>query len=180
MLQMTVSEFHQWNDIAGHVVPIILAMFYGNWSDRRGRKLPLILGLMGKFVYSFMIIVNSMMNTWHLNMVVYTATLPMSILGGDVAIFASCFAYISDVCSVQQRTLRITILDVVYLSTMPLGRDESLLLRRLKSDGVLSRISSPLFRAIVDNFLTFGDSSSFVVSSLLQEWRSALTCLAMW
>lgn len=120
-VQMTVSEFHQWNDIAGHVVPIILAMFYGNWSDRRGRKIPLILGLTGKFIYSFMVVINSMMDTWHLNMVVYTATLPMSILGGDVAIFGSCFAYISDVCSVQQRTLRITILDVIYLSTMPTG-----------------------------------------------------------
>ncbi|XP_039303103.1 proton-coupled folate transporter isoform X2 [Solenopsis invicta] len=120
-VQMTVSEFHQWNDIAGHVMPIILAMFYGNWSDRRGRKLPLVFGLTGKLVYSFMIVINSMMDTWNLNMVVYTATLPMSILGGDVAIFASCFAYLSDVSSVQQRTLRITILDVVYLSTMPSG-----------------------------------------------------------
>lgn len=121
---MTVSEFHQWNDIAGHVVPIILAMFYGNWSDRHGRKLPLIFGLTGKLVYSFMIVINSMMNTWNLNMVVYTATLPMSILGGDVAIFSSCFAYISDISSVQQRTMRITILDVVYLSTMPSGKNK--------------------------------------------------------
>lgn len=120
---MTVSEFHQWNDIAGHVMPIILAMFYGNWSDRRGRKLPLILGLTGKLVYSFMIVINSMMINWNLNMVVYTATLPMSILGGDVAIFSSCFAYISDISSVQQRTMRITILDVVYLSTMPSGKN---------------------------------------------------------
>ncbi|KAG5330009.1 S46A3 protein, partial [Acromyrmex heyeri] len=120
-VQMTVSEFHQWNDIAGHVMPIILAMFYGNWSDRRGRKLPLVLGLMGKFIYSFMIVINSMIDTWNLNMVVYTATLPMSILGSDVAIFGSSFAYISDISSVQQRTMRITILDVVYLSTMPTG-----------------------------------------------------------
>lgn len=121
MLQITVSQFHQWNDIAGHVVPIILAMFYGNWSDRYGRKLPLILGLVGKLIYSLMIVINSMMNTWKLNMVVYTASLPMSLLGGDVAIFASCFAYLSDICSTEQRTLRITILDVVYLSTMPTG-----------------------------------------------------------
>lgn len=121
---MTVSEFHQWNDIAGHVVPIILAMFYGNWSDRRGRKLPLVLGLMGKFIYSFMIVINSLIDTWNLNMVVYTATLPMSILGSDVAIFGSSFAYISDISSVQQRTMRITILDVIYLSTMPTGRDK--------------------------------------------------------
>ncbi|XP_025075002.1 proton-coupled folate transporter isoform X1 [Pogonomyrmex barbatus] len=120
-VQMTVSEFQQWNDIAGHLVPIILAMFYGNWSDRHGRKLPLVLGLTGKFIYSFMIVINSIMETWNVNMIIYTATLPMSILGGDVAIFASCFSYISDVSSMQQRTLRITILDVVYLSTMPSG-----------------------------------------------------------
>lgn len=132
---MTVSEFHQWNDIAGHVMPIILAMFYGNWSDRRGRKLPLVFGLTGKLVYSFMIVINSMMDTWNLNMVVYTATLPMSILGGDVAIFASCFAYLSDVSSVQQRTLRITILDVVYLSTMPSGRNKFALKRVLIVEG---------------------------------------------
>jgi len=128
---MIVSEFHQWNDIAGHVVPIILAMFYGNWSDRRGRKLPLILGLTGKLIYSFMVVINSMLDTWNLNMVVYTATLPMSILGGDVAIFSSCFAYISDISSVQQRTMRLTILDFVYLSTMPSGRDKFALKKML-------------------------------------------------
>lgn len=120
---MTVSSFHQWNNIAGHVVPIILAMFFGNWSDRRGRKLPLILGLIGKLIYSIMIVVNSMMKNWNLNMIVYTASLPMAMLGADIAIFGSCFAYISDISSVQQRTLRITILDVVYLSTMPTGNE---------------------------------------------------------
>ncbi|XP_076653091.1 putative peptidoglycan muropeptide transporter SLC46 [Halictus rubicundus] len=120
-VQVTVSEFHQWNNIAGHVVPIILAMFFGNWSDRRGRKLLLIMGLVGKFVYSFMIVINSLMDTWNLNTVVYTATLPMGMLGGDVAIFGSCFAYLSDISSVKQRTMRIMLLDVVYLSTMPTG-----------------------------------------------------------
>ncbi|KAI4501384.1 hypothetical protein M0802_003757 [Mischocyttarus mexicanus] len=117
----TVSEFHQWNNIAGHVVPIILALFFGNWSDRHGRKLPLIIGLVGKFLYSFMVIVNSYISTWNLNMVIYTASLPMGMLGGDVAIFASCFSYISDITTVKQRTLRITILDIIYLSTMPTG-----------------------------------------------------------
>lgn len=136
ILQITVSEFHQWNDIAGHVMPIILAMFYGNWSDRRGRKLPLVLGLIGKFIYSFMVVINSMMDTWKLNMVVYTATLPMSLLGGDVAIFGSCFAYISDVSSVQQRTLRITILDVIYLSTMPSGEAQFALEKIIRSKKV--------------------------------------------
>lgn len=41
--------------------------------------------------------------------------------GADVAIFASAFAYISDVSSAENRTLRVTILDACYLSTMPIG-----------------------------------------------------------
>ncbi|KAG7212624.1 hypothetical protein KM043_012912 [Ampulex compressa] len=120
-VQVTVSKFLQWNGIAGHVVPIILALFFGNWSDRRGRKMLLILGLAGKLVYSSMIVVISMLDSWDLNTVIYAASLPMAMLGGDVAIFGSCFTYISDITTIQQRTLRITILDVVYLSTMPSG-----------------------------------------------------------
>ena len=120
-VKLTVSDFHQWNNIAGHVVPIILALWFGNWSDRRGRKLPLIIGLCGKVIYSGMVIVNSAMINWDLYMIIYTASLPMGMLGGDVAIFACCFSYISDVSSAKQRTLRVTILDVVYLSTMPTG-----------------------------------------------------------
>lgn len=116
-----MSNFQQWNNIAGHIVPIILALFLGAWSDRRGRKIPLILGLSGKLYYSLMVIVNSTQTTWPLQYVIYTATIPSAFTGADVAIFASCFAYISDITSVKDRTIRITILDACYLSTMPTG-----------------------------------------------------------
>lgn len=58
-VQVTVSNFHQWNNIASHVVPMILALFLGAWSDKRGRKLPLIAGLAGKLFFSIMVIVNA-------------------------------------------------------------------------------------------------------------------------
>ncbi|XP_051163247.1 proton-coupled folate transporter [Leptopilina boulardi] len=120
-VQITVSKFHQWNGIASHVLPIILAFFIGNWSDRRGRKLLLILGLFGKLIYSFMIVINTVMPSWNINMIIYTASIPSTLFGADVAIFAACFAYISDISSVEDRTFRITILDAVYLSSMPMG-----------------------------------------------------------
>lgn len=53
--------------------------------------------------------------------VIYTAALPSALTGADLAIFAGCFAYIADVSSLKNRTLRVGILDVVYLSTMPTG-----------------------------------------------------------
>lgn len=79
------------------------------------------MGLIGKLIYSVMIIVNANQPTWPLNYVIYTAVIPCALTGADVAIFASCFAYISDISSVKNRTLRITILDAAYLFTMPTG-----------------------------------------------------------
>lgn len=120
-VQITTSTFHMWNNIAMYVVPIVLALFLGAWSDRRGRKIPLILGLIGKLIYSIMIVVNTRMETWPVEYIIYTATIPSVLTGADIAIFASCFAYISDVTTVADRTIRITILDATYLSTMPIG-----------------------------------------------------------
>jgi PCFT/HCP family folate transporter-like MFS transporter 1/3 len=38
----------------------MLALFLGAWSDRRGRKLPLLLGLVGKLYYSVMVVINAL------------------------------------------------------------------------------------------------------------------------
>jgi len=117
----TNARFLQWESISAHVFTIILALFLGSFSDRRGRKLPMLMGLVGKFIYSTMIVVNARMPTWPVQYIIYTATLPSALTGADVAIFASCFAYISDISTLEQRTIRVTILDVIYLSAMPLG-----------------------------------------------------------
>lgn len=120
-VQITVSNFHLWNDIAGHAGQIILAFFMGAWSDRRGRKIPLIMGLIGKFYYSTMIVVNSIQTSWPVEYIVTTATLPMAFTGADVAIFAAAFTYLVDVSSSKNRTLRVTLLEVCYLASMPIG-----------------------------------------------------------
>lgn len=57
-LQITVSTFHQWNHIAGYIFAIIIALFIGSWSDRRGRKIPLLIGLTGKLIYVMALLLN--------------------------------------------------------------------------------------------------------------------------
>lgn len=37
IVQKTTSNFLQNNNIAGHIIPIVLALFMGSFSDRRGR-----------------------------------------------------------------------------------------------------------------------------------------------
>ncbi|XP_077302511.1 lysosomal proton-coupled steroid conjugate and bile acid symporter SLC46A3 [Arctopsyche grandis] len=120
-VQKTISTFIQWNNIAGHVVPIILALFLGAWSDKRGRKGILIAGLVGKLWYSVFIIIIASQKTWPLEYVIYIATIPSALTGADVAIFAAAFSYISDITTSINRTMRVAILDVCYLSTFPTG-----------------------------------------------------------
>ncbi|KAL0902365.1 hypothetical protein ABMA27_000255 [Loxostege sticticalis] len=119
-VQITVSVFHQWNGIASHVVPLLLAFFIGSYSDKRGRKFILLAGLVGKLYFSAMITLIAT-KAWPLEYVIYAATFPSALTGADLAIFAACFAYIADVSSLKNRTLRVGVLDVVYLSTMPTG-----------------------------------------------------------
>jgi PCFT/HCP family folate transporter-like MFS transporter 1/3 len=59
--------------------------------------------------------------TWPLEVVLLSASLPSALTGADLAIFAAVFSYVADVTTVESRTLRVTILDIAYLSTMPTG-----------------------------------------------------------
>lgn len=58
---------------------------------------------------------------WPVEYIIYAATIPSAFTGADVSIFASAFAYISDVSNVKYRTLRVTVLEVCYLTTFPIG-----------------------------------------------------------
>ncbi|XP_073973441.1 proton-coupled folate transporter isoform X2 [Rhodnius prolixus] len=120
-VQIKVSTFHQYENIASHFVPILLAFFLGPWSDKVGRKLPLLLGLMGNFVYSVMIVVNDYMVTWPVEMILLTASLPCAITGGNLTVFMASFSYLADTTSQKSRTLRTTLLEVAYLFPMPTG-----------------------------------------------------------
>ncbi|XP_065159331.1 probable peptidoglycan muropeptide transporter SLC46 [Atheta coriaria] len=163
-VQVTVSEFHQWNDIAGHVIPIILAFFVGAWSDKRGRKIPLLLGLIGKFYYSVMIVVNTLQPTWPVEYIIYTATFPSTLTGADVAIFAAAFTYLFDVSSPTNRTLRVTILEVCYLATMPTG----IALGKYLFSNVTARSFTTMF--IINASLLL---ASLIYSMIFLKWRTS-------
>ncbi|XP_072930552.1 lysosomal proton-coupled steroid conjugate and bile acid symporter SLC46A3 [Epargyreus clarus] len=119
-VQKTTSIFHQWNGIANHIAPLVLAFFLGSYSDKRGRKILIVAGMLGKLFYSIMFTLNTM-NAWPVEYLIFTATFPCALTGADLAIFAGCFAYVADVSSMKNRSLRVGILDAVYMSTMPTG-----------------------------------------------------------
>lgn len=58
---------------------------------------------------------------WPLQVVLYTATFPAALTGNTLAIFMASFSYVCDISSPEDRTLRLTLLEVAYLVTMPIG-----------------------------------------------------------
>lgn len=49
-LQLTSAKFHEWKFIVHSIISIVISLFIGSWSDRRGRKIPLLIGLIGKLI----------------------------------------------------------------------------------------------------------------------------------
>ncbi|XP_039276298.1 solute carrier family 46 member 3 isoform X2 [Nilaparvata lugens] len=119
-VQLVVSNFRQYESVAMHAVPTVLGVFVGAWSDRHGRKLPMLMGLSGAVLYAAMLIVN-IVNDWPLESILYTATFPAGMTGSGLAIFLAAFTYISDITTPDSRTHRISLLEVAYLIPMPTG-----------------------------------------------------------
>lgn len=103
------------------------------------------------------------MENWPVEYIIYTATLPMAFTGADVAIFAAVFAYVSDISSKESRTLRVTIVEVCYLATMPTG----LALGKYLFSNVTNGSYSILF--IINASLLF---LSLVYTALRLKWRT--------
>ncbi|KRT81904.1 membrane transporter, partial [Oryctes borbonicus] len=140
------------------------AFFMGAWADRRGRKLPLLMGLIGKFYYSVMIVVNALQENWPVEYIIYTATLPMTITGADVAIFAAAFAYITDISSKESRTLRVTVVEVCYLLTMPTG----IAIGKILYNGVTNRSYAIMFTINASMLLL-----AILYTFLRLDWRTS-------
>lgn len=89
---------------------IIMVLIWGVYSDRVGRKLPMILALSGQILKFVVFIITLSLRT-NLYLVLVAASIE-GLLGGCPTMMMSCMAYISDTCSPVDRTIRLTIVEV--------------------------------------------------------------------
>ncbi|XP_034248885.1 tetracycline resistance protein, class E-like isoform X4 [Thrips palmi] len=162
-VQIEVSNFHQYNGIVYNFVPVFLAPFLGAWSDRRGRKLPLLMGLGGNTLYFAMLALVASQDTWRLEMILVLVSLPAALTGSGLAVFSATHCYVADVTPTEDRTLRLAILDSCYLVAMPAGISLGAYLFGSVLDGSVTAMF-----AISTGFLAF----CFVYSLLVLEWQT--------
>ncbi|CAG9795785.1 unnamed protein product [Diatraea saccharalis] len=87
------------------VVPAIMTMFIGAWSDKHGRRPLVVWPILGIFITSVMMVVYSMLPSlgpwWYV-----VISLPFSLSGGFVVLYVGSMCYASDDSTTENRTAR--------------------------------------------------------------------------
>lgn len=114
-IQLLISDVHSWQFPIQSIMPLILVLFLGSYSDRHQWRKPfLILPLIGElFAVVGCILSVTFMNSWTLEMQGVVQTVIPSFFGGQTMLVMAVFAYIADISTIEMRTLRVGIVQIV-------------------------------------------------------------------
>ncbi|XP_018319526.1 solute carrier family 46 member 3-like [Agrilus planipennis] len=121
-IQIRIANMHSWQQPLQYVMPVILVLFLGSYSDRHKIRKPfLLLPVIGEFlaVLGCMLCV-IFMHTWPLEAQGISQTVIPSFFGGPSMLIMSAFAYIADVSTVEMRTLRVGIVQFLLSLSSPI------------------------------------------------------------
>ncbi|KAK2574710.1 hypothetical protein KPH14_013100 [Odynerus spinipes] len=121
LVQKSMTSFLEINSLMGNLISLLVALVVARFSDRFGRKILLIVGLAGRLIYTNGLLIVSLLPTLNVYFVSIFATLPSSFFGGETFIFSNAFAYIADTTTLKNRSSRILILELAYLTAIPVG-----------------------------------------------------------
>nr|CAH0103279.1 unnamed protein product [Daphnia galeata] len=108
-IQKYVSNLNIYGSLIENVPSIILVLFLGPWSERNGRKLPMIIPLIGHICSVSMYILNYYFTSWPAEYILF-ASLPCGLFGGTATLLMALNSYIADITTTQSRTSRISIM----------------------------------------------------------------------
>ncbi|XP_066960801.1 solute carrier family 46 member 2-like [Macrobrachium rosenbergii] len=120
LVQKEFSLFSFYNSIILSVPALIFVLFMGAWSDKYGRKIPLLLTLLCHVMYAAGYLLNNWQTSWPVE-IIYLVTLLESLGGGNLGLLTSTISYISDICSEKSRTSRVSIANSMWYLGGPLG-----------------------------------------------------------
>ncbi len=111
-VQATTARWMVYLDFMEIIPSLLSTIFLGSLSDVMGRKIAIMLPIVGQSVKFLLYIC---VIAWQLPIyVLLIAEFVHAMFGGPMTIVVACFAYIADVYEGRMRTFRITILDVIF------------------------------------------------------------------
>lgn len=111
-VQKQASLFSLYTDLLSTLPSLAVTLLIVAYSDRAGRKITIVLPLIGTLIYTLSFLTVSY---FELNLyLLIGSSLLSSLFGGISTFLGGCFAYIADLCADgQQKTLRMAGLDMM-------------------------------------------------------------------
>ncbi|XP_042860372.1 solute carrier family 46 member 3-like isoform X2 [Penaeus japonicus] len=120
-VQRVVNQYNVYKQLIEYIPALFAVLLLGAWSDRRGRRLPVILPVVGQFLLGLGLTANSFW--WSLSPpFLLLAFIPVGLSGALTGMFMGAFAYVSVSSGQKSRTSRVSIVGVIMLLCLPLGQ----------------------------------------------------------
>lgn len=122
-VQKLIASVNMWKSVIHTIVPTILMLFIGAWSDKTGRrKICMTMPILGEMSTCVL----TMINTYFFYEVsvewtVFMEVIGPSLTGGWYTMFLGAFSYLGDITSRETRTFRMGILNLCMTIGFPIG-----------------------------------------------------------
>jgi len=138
-VQKLVADMLIWQTILQSSLPAIFVLFLGSWSDRnRLRKPCMMLPIYGEIIRNIgLLICVYFFDEIPMELTGLVQSLPIAITGFWTVMFMAVFAYIGDVSTIKNKTMRIGLVNATMALSLPIGTGFSgILYRKLGFTGV--------------------------------------------
>ncbi|ROT69738.1 Proton-coupled folate transporter [Penaeus vannamei] len=120
LVQREFSLFAFYNSIIMSAIPLIFVLFMGAWSDKYGRKIPLLWTLIGHVLHAGGYLLCNWQTSWPVE-VIYFVTFLEALGGANVGLLSTVTSYVSDICSENTRTSRVSTAHSLWYLGGPVG-----------------------------------------------------------
>ncbi|XP_068214719.1 lysosomal proton-coupled steroid conjugate and bile acid symporter SLC46A3-like [Palaemon carinicauda] len=157
-VQKAATTVMMLQEVVANIPAVLYVLVLGTWSDKYGRKLPMLLPFVGSFFASLVYMANAYI-WWLPAELIIVAGIPQGLSGGLITLLMATYAYISDVSDHRSRTLRMAFLDFVMFIGTPLGLYLSnVIFNRFGYKGVFTISSSAFLLGLIYILLRIEDS----------------------
>ncbi|XP_066988657.1 lysosomal proton-coupled steroid conjugate and bile acid symporter SLC46A3-like isoform X2 [Macrobrachium rosenbergii] len=119
-VQKLVNVFNFHCRLISSIVPVLMISFIASWSDRRGRKVPILLAIFGHALAAGTYFLVSFFPSWPPE-VLYVASFCSSLGGERPMFYMAAYSYIADKSDTHTRTKRLAVVRGIWLLGTPAG-----------------------------------------------------------
>ncbi|XP_067289765.1 lysosomal proton-coupled steroid conjugate and bile acid symporter SLC46A3 [Pseudorasbora parva] len=111
-VQKAASLFSMYSDLSSMIPSLMVTLLLVAYSDQRGRKITIIMPLIGSLIYTLSFLAVSF---FELNLyLLIAASFVSALFGGIGTMLGGCFSYVADLCvDDKQKTLRMAVVDMM-------------------------------------------------------------------